>query len=257
MHDLAEAIPDPDVVLALEPEELGAKLLFLARRRFGNGGSFHPQNLESELLNQTGRPGPGYVSPRGEELTLAYTEAWMWIEAQALIVPEPGMNGRNGWRRFSRKARNFENEAAFEGFLHAKKLPKEYLHRLISEPVWLAFVRGEYDVAVFLAMKAVEVAVREAIGAPADQIGTRLVRTAFHPETGPLTDPAADGGERQARADLFAGAIGSYKNPQSHRRVELRDPVEAVEQILLASHLLRIVESRAAALPPGDELAHG
>jgi hypothetical protein len=40
------------------------------------------------------------------------------------------------------------------------------------------------------------------------------------------------------------GAIGSYKNPHSHRNVKL-DPVEACEMILLGNHLFKIVESRA------------
>ena len=72
------------------------------------------------------------------------------------------------------------------------------------------------------------------------------MRKAFEVEGGPLTDTTAEQGERQARSDLFAGAIGSYKNPQSHRHVALDDPDEFAD-IMLANHLLRIVDARRQA----------
>jgi uncharacterized protein (TIGR02391 family) len=130
----------------------------------------------------------------------------------------------------------------------ARRLPREALHPKLANSVWLAFMRGEFDVAVFQAMKAVEVAVRETSGLTAE-IGVRLMRKAFDPKNGPLTDMQAEEGEREARSALFAGAIGSYKNPHSHHDVKLDDAVEAIEIIMLANHLLRITDGRKAASP--------
>jgi Protein of unknown function (Hypoth_ymh). len=70
------------------------------------------------------------------------------------------------------------------------------------------------------------------------------MRAAFHEEKGPLTDLDAEKSERQARSHLFAGAIGSYKNALSHRDVNIDDPDEALEIVMLANHLLRIVDRR-------------
>jgi uncharacterized protein (TIGR02391 family) len=132
-------------------------------------------------------------------------------------------------------------------FARSRRIQKDALHPRIAQKVWSAFMRGEYDVAVFQAMKAVEVIVREAGGFTANDLGTDLMRKAFHEDSGPLTDKSVEKSERQARSALFAGAIGSYKNPHSHREVNLNEPDEALEIVLLANHLLRIVDGRIAA----------
>ncbi|WP_193337430.1 TIGR02391 family protein [Devosia beringensis] len=254
MQELPTAIPDVDGLLLLQPEELGAKLLFLVRQRGANGilnmNMFHPQSMISELWTNHGGA-LKYPREREDQINMALIEAWAWIEAQGLIVPALGMNGQNGFRVLSRRARAFENEQDFAAYAIARQLPRDALHASIRENVWLAYMRGDYDVAVFLATKAVEVAVKLAVREePGFEklMGTDLMRRAFHPENGPLADMTAHHAERQARSELFSGTIGSYKNPQSHRDVNLEDPVEAMEVIMLANHLLRVVAVRLAAI---------
>lgn len=60
----------------------------------------------------------------------------------------------------------------------------------------MSFMRGEFDTAVFQAVKAAEVAVREAAGFGDSVIGVDLMRKAFDLDKGPLTDQSAERGER-------------------------------------------------------------
>lgn len=240
MQELVAAIPDVDTLLQLEPEELGAKLLFIIRGR--RQTQFHPGNLKNDLEVLCQNTG-AYPVNRLPEVILALSEAFGWLLAQGLIVDAPASNG---WRVFSRRARKFEDENDFADYAAARHLPKkESLHDRLRGRAWNAFMRGEFDVAVFQAMKAVEIEVRRASGIRL--LGKDLMRAAFHPETGPLTDLGADAGERQGRSDLFAGAIASFKNPASHRDVDFDHPIEAAEVVMLANHLLRIVDTRRTA----------
>lgn len=75
------------------------------------------------------------------------------------------------------------------------------------------------------------------------------MRNAFNRENGPPTDPKSERAERQALGDLHAGAIGAYKNSNSHRRVPTSDPTEVFEMIMLANHLLRIIDARSPISP--------
>lgn len=124
---------------------------------------------------------------------------------------------RSEGRMLSRRASRIETEEDFRQFEMVRRLNRDLLHPAIAEEAWLSFVRGRFAAAVFEAMRAVEIAVREAAGFPVGEHGVPMIRRAFHKDTGPLRDPEQEEAEREALMHLFPGAIGSYKDPHSHR----------------------------------------
>lgn len=202
---------------------------------------------EMESALTTGNS-PGYPPNFRQQVLLALSEAWAWLEAQGLLIPALDINGRNGFRVLSRRAQAVEHEADLAPLSAARMLPKDLLHPAIAAKAWMPFMRGDYDAAVFEAMKQLEILTRKAADQKGDLPAVQMVRKAFHEDTGVLTDPDAETSEKQALAHLFAGAFGVLKNPHSHRNVDLDDPADAAAAIMFASYLARIVEARVAAL---------
>lgn len=120
-------------------------------------------------------------------------------------------------------------------------MPETYVHPLIVKTSFHLLNSGDFESAVLKAFKTIETGIRKRIKASADDIGVTLIRRAFHAETGPLTDMSLPKAEREALCHYVAGAFGYYKNPCSHRDVDM-DFLSAFERIVVASDLLKIVE---------------
>jgi len=120
-------------------------------------------------------------------------------------------------------------------------MPETYVHPDIVKVSFRLLNSADFDSAVLKAFRMIETEIRRRIEASADDIGVNLIRRAFHPEKGPLTDMSLPKAERESLCHYLAAAFGYYKNPCSHRDVDM-DFLSAFERIVVASDLLKIVE---------------
>lgn len=179
---------------------------------------------------------------RDLEAARAYEEAFDWLWSHGLVARDPTQDGPD-WYFVTERGWHAAQDG-LAAMSAARRLDVE-LHPLIAERVRAQYLLGEYEAAAFLAMRQVEIRVRDLAEASADDIGVPLMKSAFRPG-GPLADGNLEAGEQEATMALFWGALGVFKNPSSHRQVEFEDPTLASEVILFADLLLRLLEQRAA-----------
>lgn len=235
-RQLKDALPPPEELLQLEPEEIAPFLLdYLCDSDEQKRGHLSRYNftLDDNIRH--------YAPDNTREAGKAIIEAWCWLEKEGMLAPKPNESGSN-WRYVTKKGFKYRKKTDLETYKKGYLLRRESLDKNLFDNVYSLFIRGDYDTAVFRSYKEVEVQVREKAGLPDDLLGVALMRKAFNTDNGLLTDMDSLPAERQATSDLFAGSIGLFKNPSSHRKVNLNEPSEAAEMILFANYLLRLVD---------------
>ena len=182
-----------------------------------------------------------HFARRGAAAENAGIEALNWLLAHGLIaMGKPGQTSSEAMIITRAGERALKDGI---GPIHAAaRLGVELHPRLAS--VQSQFLLGDFEVASFTAMKAVEIRVRELADAESSLIGTALMQEAFK-KGGPLADPNLDPGEQVGIMQLYLGAIGTFKNPPSHRQVNFEDATEASEVVMLADLLLRMLDRTA------------
>jgi uncharacterized protein (TIGR02391 family) len=237
VHKLSSLLPNPEVFTSLQPEELGAYVLAaLNSERYER---WNPRNWIHLGLE-------AYGNRKTRAMELALMEAWWWLQRAGMLAPYLATSDDTFF--VTRRGKQVVQATDLAALQKGDLLPVNTIHPVLLQKVRPAFLRGDYDVAVFQSFKEVEVSVRDASELN-EYLGVDLMRRAFDAKAGPLADLGLPIAEREAVAHLFAGAIGSRKNPHSHRNVSV-SAIEAVELILFASHLLRIVEAQRAEQPP-------
>jgi uncharacterized protein (TIGR02391 family) len=239
IRDLLQAVPTADALLALTPKELELILL-----RFVGAATADPLRrmvtCEGTLV-ELFAPGGGYDMAKRDPVSRAVRRAFKALEAAELIEAPDPYNGQNGYRVISDNGRQVDTTVDLDAAKVRDWLKPELLHKTMPVAVMNSFASADYDTAVFEAFKAVESAVRKKGGFTQSDFGVELMRKAFHPDQGPLRDQGATRSRRERRQELFMGALGELRNPKGHNDPTITDPRLAIEEIMTASVLLRIV----------------
>lgn len=233
----------PEDALQLPVDELA--MLVLAD--FATFHELNEYNYGNSLRQDVAR---GYAGNR--DARRAVSEAVAWLHARGMIAHI--IEDHTGNLVFVTR---WGHEALTRSLAEIRAVDRiqDNLHMLIAQRVRRQFLLGEYEQAIFVAMKAVEVRVRKLGGFANDVIGVDLMTRALKPG-GPLADPDAPSGEVEGTMMLFRGAYAVLRNPSGHREVSFDDVTEASEAVMTASLLMRMldrIENRielAGLLPP-------
>lgn len=237
--ELVEKVPTAAALLLLTNAQLDEMLLKIAAERASNPDPIANKYVYDGSLTGLYPVGAGTTYQQSIDVDRVLGESWQRLQADGLVMQAPGQASGN--RTVTARGAEMASSSNFPEMMIRQRLSRDMLHPDLQGSVYNSFAAGDYDTAVRDAFVILEDAVRTAASLRPQDIGVQLMRSAFNPANGPLTDPNMPPGERDRMPDLFAGAIGVFKNPLSHRRVGKNNPAPVIEELMFASRLLRFV----------------
>jgi len=242
MYEVLAAYPESASFRAASPVELGLVVLRGLIRTHdttlsqGRGIAFVPfPNLIADVVHDRDN------TDEGRKVA---SEAVWWLLSHDLIaeVSQSGANVRDPLfpTRLGRQiaASSSTGDAAAYALRAIELIPIA-----IRSKVMVNLVAGELDMAVTAAFKAVEVRMRERAALPTSDFGSRLARKFFERVKSTRLQREDRRGQLADEEHLFVGLFGMYRDRAVHEAPHIDSMDYALEVILSASHLLRIVES--------------
>lgn len=252
MRELLKKVTSPTELLHLTPTELAWAIIeaMQQRRRDPVGGMVNRESAVTELfrIGDPTVPSPMQLRSFERDLRTAFRKSFKLLEEWNLIEPADGENGKNGFLVLTENGISAASPTDFEAVRQRGLLTPEMLHRLLRDDIYADFHSGQFGKAVFGAFKIVEIEVRNAATRPDSERGGELMRAAFNENGGPLTDMSETPSHRDALRMLFTGSLGRFRNPEGHSFRKFYDPFEAMQELMVASRLLGIVEEQSAKL---------
>lgn len=265
--------PSDEEIADLEVDVLGIHILWRlvdegkGRKSQGRQNFVEARTVQAYQARRSQQRGMSvtysYEAVRAEpEVARALSEAWEWLAREELIALDPvavAVSEQAGHDPYF--VTRWGLEVAAEGvkaldLTRARRRLGLELHPILARPLRRLVRVGAFEEAAFVALREVEQRVRllaqQPTGRNGPLRGDKLMTAAFK-EGGPLADPEAEPPEQQGQMNLFKGAFAAFRNPLSHRSIELRDPIEAAEVVLFADLLMRQldhIERRVRATQP-------
>jgi hypothetical protein len=242
MFEVMASFPNVAALRSASPAQLG----MVALRGFVNAFDSMESRTQShrvtrnQLVNDIVN---GVGSPQITEDIRPAAEAVAWLITHDLVAERLESNG-TGWLFPTRLGREIlETTSARSGGAALALRAVDLLPPEIRTKVVSPLFSGDFDLAVTAACKAVEVRMRERAGLPTSDFGRRLAKKFFALTTSTALQRPDQHGIVKDEVHLFEGIFGLYRDRAVHEAPHIASAEYALEVIIAAAHLLRIVDS--------------